>query len=54
MSVFITQGEKRSCHTPADLLIGGGKRGFMIHLLVGWGLTRALYGRGEEQATYLS
>ena len=34
MSAFITQGEKRSLDTPAELLIGWG----MIYLLVGWGL----------------
>ena len=37
MSVFITQGEERSCDTPADLLIGWGKRVLMTHLLAGWG-----------------
>ena len=34
MSVFIAQGEARSPDTPADLLIGWGKRGLRIHLLV--------------------
>lgn len=34
-SVFIAQGEERSQDTPADLLIGWGKRGLGIHLLVG-------------------
>lgn len=37
MSIFITQGEERTQDTPADLLIGWGKRGLRIHLLVGWG-----------------
>ena len=34
MSVFITQGKERSYDTPADLLIGWGKRGLGIHLLL--------------------
>ena len=42
VSVFIAQGEERSQDTPADLLIGWGKRGFMIHLLVGWELVKPL------------
>ena len=33
MSVFVAQGEQRSQDTPADLLIGWGKRGLTIHLL---------------------
>ena len=36
--VFIAQGEERSYNRPAGLLIGWGKRGLMIHLLVGWGV----------------
>ena len=36
MSVFIAQ--ERRGYTPADLLIGWGKRGLAIHLLVGWGI----------------
>ena len=44
MSVFIAQGEERSPDTPADLLIGWGKRGLMMHLLVGWGHMKALCG----------
>ena len=50
-SVFITQGEERSYDASADLLIGWGKRGVMIHLPVGWGLPG---GWGEEWTTYLS
>ena len=41
MLVFITQEEERYFDIPADLLIGWGKRGFMIHLLVGWRCIRA-------------
>ena len=43
-SVFIAQGEERSQDTPADLLIGWGKRGLRIHLLVGWGHIRPCQG----------
>ena len=39
--VFIAQGEERSRDTPADLLIGWGKRGLRIHLLVVWRLVGA-------------
>ena len=46
--------EERSCDIPADLLIGWGRRGFMIHLLVGWGYIRPLKGQRKEWATYLS
>ncbi len=42
MSVFIAQGEEGSQDTPADLLIGWGKRGLAIHLPVGGGLIRSL------------
>lgn len=42
MSVFITQGEERSQDTPADVLIGWGKRELTIHLLVGWECIRIL------------
>ena len=34
VSVFIAQGEERSCDTPADLLIGWEKMDPKIHLLV--------------------
>ena len=45
MSVFITQGEERSQDIPADLLIGWGKRGLMIHCwLVGGCHIRSLWG----------
>ena len=44
MSAFIAQGEERSCDTPADLLVGWGKRGLRIHLLVGWGCIRPYRG----------
>ena len=54
MSIFITQGEARSPDTLADLLIGWGKRGLTIHLLVAWGRIRAPQRWGEEWATYLS
>ena len=37
VSIFITWEEERSCNTPANLLIGWGKRSLRIHLLVGWG-----------------
>ena len=40
MSVFITQGEERSCDTPVDLPFGWGRCGLRIHLLVGWGHIR--------------
>ena len=36
--------EENSCDTPADLLTGWGKRGLMIHLLVGWGRVRPQWG----------
>ena len=36
--VFIAQGEESSQDTPADLMIGWGKRGLMIY--VGWGYIR--------------
>ena len=36
--------QMRSPDTPADLLIGWGKRGLMMHLLVGWGHMKALCG----------
>ena len=45
---------ERSSDTPADLLIGWGKKGLMMHLLVGWGHIRSTWGGGEEWATYLS
>ena len=45
MSVFITQGVERSLMTPADLLVGWGKRGLRGHLLVVWGLIRPLEGQ---------
>ena len=52
MSVFIAQGEERSHDTPADLLIGWGKRGLMMHLQVGWGIKGLR--PGEDWPTYLS
>ena len=57
MSVFITQGEERSHDTPANLLIGWGKRGLRIHLLVGWGYIRpyrALEGQKSRPCTFSS
>lgn len=34
---YSPERQERSCYTPADLLIGWGKRDLRIHLLVGWG-----------------
>ena len=45
MYVFMAPGEERSQDTPADLLIGWGRSGPMIHLLVDWGCVRP-YGAG--------
>ena len=42
VSVFIAQGEERSHDTPANLLIGWGKKGRRIHLLIGWERIRPL------------
>ena len=50
MSAFIAQGEERSCDTPADLLVGWGKRGLRIHLLVGWGCIRLCRGEVRSRA----
>ena len=59
MSVFLTQGERRVLSqareremAPADLLIGWGKRGLMMHLQVGWGIKGLR--PGEDWPTYLS
>ena len=50
VTVFITQGEERSCHTPADLLIGWGIWGLRIYLLVGWGHIRPYRGQVRSGA----
>ena len=49
VSVFIAQGEEGSQDTPAELLIGWGKRGLKIHLLVGWGYIRLYGGRVRSE-----
>ena len=42
LTVVIVQEEERTQDIPADLLIGRGKRGLTIHLLVGCGCIRVL------------
>ena len=48
VSVFIAQGGEWDCDTPADLLIGWGKKALRIYLLVKWGAYKAPIEEGER------